>query len=84
MTVDECSRLNISLLLLEMIIDISDGKEWEINELAWAAHSYVQSVTLEAVLPDAEAQELYARLQAAHVIGDARKKADDESDAGQP
>ena len=27
MTVDECSRLNISLLLLEMIIDISEGKE---------------------------------------------------------
>ncbi|MFS0757443.1 hypothetical protein ABC383_25605 [Noviherbaspirillum sp. 1P10PC] len=76
MTKDECSRLNISLLLLEMIIDISDGKECEITDLAWAAHSYVQSVTLEAVLPDTEAQELYAKLQASHAIVEARNKAD--------
>jgi hypothetical protein len=84
MTVDECNRLNISLLLIEMIIDISDGKDRAINELAWAAHSYVQSVTLEAVLPDAEARELYAKLQATHAIVDARMKADDELGAGQP
>lgn len=76
MTEDECSRLNIFFVLLEMIIDISDGKEWGIYDLAWAAHSYVQSVTLDAVLPDTEAQELYAKLQAAHAIVEARKKAD--------
>jgi hypothetical protein len=76
MTEDECNRLNISLLMLEMIIDISEGKEWEINELAWAAHSYVQSVTLEAALPDAEARDLYAKLQAAHAIIDAKQKTD--------
>lgn len=76
MTEDECSRLNIFFVLLEMIIDISDGKEWGIYDLACAAHSYVQSVTLDAVLPDTEAQELYAKLQAAHAIVEARKKAD--------
>lgn len=73
MTGDERRRLDVSLLFLELIIDISEHKEDGVAELAWAAHSYIQSVSLEAVLPDEEAQELYAKLQAAHTIIEAKK-----------
>lgn len=76
MTEDERTRLNISLLFLETIIDISASLEDAINELAWAAHSYVQSVALEAGLPDEEARELYARFCATQVIVEARSQAD--------
>ena len=76
MTDDEHSRLNISLLLLELIVDLSEQHESAINELAWAAHGYVQSVALEAGLPDEEAQLLYAKLQTTHAIIEARKKVD--------
>jgi hypothetical protein len=73
MSDDECNRLNVSLLFLEMIIDLSENTENEISELAWAAHSYVQSVSLRAVFPAEEAQEFYAKLQAAHAIIEASK-----------
>ena len=76
MTNDEHSRLNISLLFLELILDLSEKHESAINELAWAAHSYIQSVALEAGLPDEEAQLLYAKLQTNHAIIEARKTAD--------
>jgi hypothetical protein len=55
MSDDECNRLNVSLLFLEMIIDISENTENGISELAWAAHSYVQSVSLKAAFPAGEA-----------------------------
>jgi len=73
MSDDERSRLNVSLLFLEMIIDLSENTKSDINELAWAAHSYVQSVSLKAAFPDEEAQEFYAKLQTAHAIIEARK-----------
>lgn len=73
MTGDECRRLEIALLFLELIIDISEHKDDGVAELGWAAHSYIQSVSLEAVLPDEEAQELYAKLQAAHTITEAKR-----------
>ena len=76
MTEDERIRLNVSLLFLETIIDISESREEAINELAWAAHSYIQSVALEAGLPDKEARELYARLHTTQAIIEARKQAD--------
>ena len=76
MTDDEHNRLSILLLFLELILDLSEKHESAINELAWAAHSYVQSVALEAGLPDEEAQLLYVKLQTSHAIIEARKKTD--------
>ena len=64
MTNDERHRLNIALLFLELIIDASEESELSMNDLAWAAHSYLQSVTLEATLPSEEAQLLFAKIQA--------------------
>ena len=72
-TDDECSRLKIALLFLELIIDLSEEQESAINDLAWAAHSYVQSVALDASLPDEAAQELYAKLQSANAIAEAKR-----------
>jgi hypothetical protein len=74
MTNDERQRLNIALLFIELIIDASKESEPSINDLAWAAHSYLQSVTLEASLPDEEAQQLFAKLQVMSAIIDAKKK----------
>ena len=72
MTDDERSRLNVALLLLEIVIDISENKENGTNDLAWAAHSYIQSVTLEASLPDEDARTLYAKLQTTQTIIEAK------------
>lgn len=74
MTDDERRRLNIALLFIELIIDSSEESEPLINDLAWAAHSYLQSVTLEAFLPSEEAQQLFAKIQAASAIEDAKWK----------
>ena len=76
MTDDERHRLNITLLFLELIIDASDESEPSVNDLAWSAHSYLQSVTLEATLPSEEAQLLFAKIQAASVITDVKKNRD--------
>lgn len=76
MTDDEHQRLNIALLFIELIIDASEESEPSINDLAWAAHSYLQSVVLEASLPDEEAQQLFAKFQAMSAIIDAKKNRD--------
>ena len=52
MTDDKRQRLNIALLFIELIIDAFEDSEHSINDLAWAAHSYLQSVTPEASLPN--------------------------------
>jgi hypothetical protein len=77
-TDDERTRLNIALLFLELIIDACEKPEASVsvNELAWAAHSYLQSVTLGASLPDEEAQQLFAKIQASSVLTDAKRKQD--------
>jgi hypothetical protein len=76
MTDDERHRLNIALLFLELIIDASEESELSINALAWAGHSYLQSVTLEASLPNEEARLLFAKIQAMSAIIDAKAKQD--------
>jgi hypothetical protein len=75
-TDDERQRLNIALLFIEMIFDSSEESEASITDLAWAAHSYLQSVTLEASLPSKEAQQLIAKIQALPAITDAKRKQD--------
>jgi hypothetical protein len=74
MTDDERNRLTISLLFLELIIDSPDEQETETKDFAWAAHSYIQSVVLEATLPDEEARNLYIKLQTNYAINEARKR----------
>lgn len=76
MTDDERTRLNISLLFLELIVDSSAEQEAEIKELAWAAHSYIQSVVLEATLPNEDARNLYSKLQTSYAINEAKKRLD--------
>jgi hypothetical protein len=76
MTDDECNRLNISLLFLELIIDSSDEQKTEIKDLAWAAHSYIQSIVAGATLPNEDARSLYSKLQTSYAINEARKKLD--------
>ena len=73
---DERQRLNIALLFVELIIDASEDSEPSVNDLAWAAHSYLQSVTLEDTPPSEEAQLLFAKIQAASAITDAKIKRD--------
>ena len=74
MTEDERNRLNSSLLFLELLIDSFDEQATELKDLAWAAHSYIQSVVLEATLPNEDARNLYFKLQASYTINEARKK----------
>lgn len=76
MTDDERRRLNIALLFLELIIDASEEAEPSVSDLAWAAHTYLQSVTLEASLLSEEAQLLFAKIQAASAITDAKVNRD--------
>jgi hypothetical protein len=76
MTDDERHRLNIALLFLELIIDASEESEPSVNALAWAGHSYLQSVTLDASLPSEEALLLFAKVQAISAIIDAKAKRD--------
>lgn len=73
MTDDETRRLNIALLFLDLLIDSAGEQETEIKDLAWAAHSYIQSVLLDDTLPDQEARQLYAKMQAMQAINEARK-----------
>ena len=75
-TDDERYRLNIALLFLELIIDASEGDELSVSDLAWAAHSYLQSVTLGATLPDEEARQMFSKFQAMSAIVEARKRPD--------
>lgn len=74
MTDDETRRLNTALLFLELLIDSAGERETEIKDLAWAAHSYIQSVLLDGTLPDEEARKLYAKMQAVQAINEARKR----------
>ena len=74
MTDDERQRLGVALLFLELIIDASEDSEPSVSDLAWAAHSYLQSVTLEATLPDEELRQLFAKFQTMSVIVEAKKK----------
>jgi hypothetical protein len=76
MTDDERHRLNIALLFLELIIDASEEAEPSVNALAWAGHSYLQSVTLEASVPSEQARLLFAKIQALSAIIDAKAKED--------
>lgn len=76
MTDDERYRLNIALLFLDLIIDSSKDPELSISDLAWAAHSYLQSVTLEATLPDEEARQMFSKFQAGSAIVNAKRRQD--------
>ena len=76
MTDDERYRLNIALLFLELIIDSSEDPETSVIDLAWAAHSYLQSVTLEATLPDEEARQMFSKLQVMSAIVNAKRRQD--------
>lgn len=76
MTEDEHRRLEIAALFLEIIIDRMETLDDSISDLAWAAHSYLQSVLFEATFPCKEAQLSFANLLIAAAIKEAKTKSD--------
>jgi hypothetical protein len=46
-----------------------------INDLVWAAHSYIRSVTLPNYPPNAEAQDAFFKLRAGPTIAQAKRRA---------
>ncbi len=74
MTDDEHRRLEIAILFLEIIIDQTEHLDNSISEMAWASHSYLQSVLLGATLPSREAQLLFASLLSNSAIANAKIK----------
>lgn len=76
MTDDEHRRLEVALLFLEIIIDKEEQIDTSISEMAWASHSYLQSVLSDATLPSHEAQLLFASLLSNSAIENAKTRHD--------
>jgi hypothetical protein len=57
----------------ENALDIEQQPQSGISDLAWAAHSYIQSVKLPSYWPSAEAQALLCKLKTEDVIAEAKK-----------
>jgi hypothetical protein len=75
LALDEFARLNIALLFLETMLDTEHDLPASMNELAEAAHSYVQSVTVPDCPPSPEAQEIFCKIQAGATIAEAKRRA---------
>jgi hypothetical protein len=74
-TEEERYRLNVALLFIETMLDAEHKPPSAMSDLAWAAHSYIQSVTLSDCPPSAEAQELFSKLQTGATIAEAKRPA---------
>jgi hypothetical protein len=74
-TEEERNRLNIALLFIETMLDAEHHPTVPISDLAWAAHSYIQSVTLPDCPPSAEAQQLFCELQTGAAMAEAKRHA---------
>jgi hypothetical protein len=74
-TEEERTRLNIALLFIETMLDAKHQPPVPMSDLAWAAHSYIQSVTVPDYPPSAAAQQLFCEFQAGATIAEAKRHA---------
>jgi hypothetical protein len=75
LTDEQNYRLNVALQFLETLLEVEQQPQTAISDFAWAAHSYIQSVTLPDYAPSAEAQALLCKLQASNAIAEAKRNA---------
>lgn len=74
-TQDELLRLNAALLFIESILGAATALPPTVSDLAWAAHSYIQSVTLPDYPPSGEAPMLFCKLQTQAASAEASRRA---------